>query len=83
MFYYRYFHKQRFDCFSAFVSALCLAKGQSVPQTVEDVEFTDFNNGDGGNYQLMPNSPYKNKGTDGMDLGADIVTINANLANVE
>ncbi|MGB6386084.1 MAG: hypothetical protein WBD25_20270 [Terriglobales bacterium] len=58
-------------------------KGNLFPQTVEDVEFTDFNNGDGGNYQLMPNSPYKNKGTDGMDLGADIVTINANLANVE
>ena len=53
------------------------------PQTVDDVDFTSFNNGDGGNYELLPNSPYKNKGTDGMDLGADIVTINANLANVE
>jgi hypothetical protein len=57
--------------------------GNLFPQTVDDVDFTNFNNGDGGNYELLPNSPYKNKGTDGMDLGADIVTINANLANVE
>jgi hypothetical protein len=57
--------------------------GNLFPQTVEDVDFTNFNNGDGGNYELLPNSPYKNKGTDGMDLGADIVTINADLANVE
>jgi hypothetical protein len=53
------------------------------PKTVADVEFTDFNNGDGGNYELLPGSPYKNKGTDGKDLGADIVGLNAALANVE
>lgn len=58
-------------------------KGNMFPQTVEDVDFTNFNNGDGGDYELLPSSPYKNKGTDGMDLGADIVTINADLANVE
>jgi hypothetical protein len=53
------------------------------PQTINDVGFTNYNNGDGGNYELLPNSPYKNKGTDGMDLGADIVGLNAALANVE
>jgi len=53
------------------------------PQTVDDVGFTDFNNGDGGNYELMPKSPYKNKSTDGKDLGADIVGLNTALANVE
>jgi hypothetical protein len=53
------------------------------PQTVEDVDFTNFNNGDDGNYELLSNSPYKNKGTDGKDLGADISAINAALANVE
>lgn len=58
-------------------------KGNMFPQTVEDVDFTNFNNGDGGDYELLPSSPYKNKGTDGMDLGADIVTINSDLANVE
>jgi hypothetical protein len=53
------------------------------PQTVEDVGFTNFNGGDGGNYALLPSSPYKNKGTDGKDLGADIVGLAAALANVE
>ena len=53
------------------------------PATIADVSFTDFNNGDGGNYQLQSNSPYKNKGTDGKDLGADIVGLNQALANVE
>jgi hypothetical protein len=52
-------------------------------QTIKDVGFTNFNNGNGGNYELLPGSPYKNKGTDGKDLGADIVGLNAVLANVE
>jgi hypothetical protein len=44
---------------------------------------TQFNNGVGGNYQLQPNSPYKNAGTDGRDLGADIAGLDAALAGVE
>jgi hypothetical protein len=53
------------------------------PQTIPDVQFVNYNNGNGGNYQLQTHSPYKNKGTDGKDLGADIVGLNAALANVE
>jgi hypothetical protein len=53
------------------------------PQTANDVGFVNFNNGNGGNYELQSSSPYKNKGTDGKDLGADIVGLNAALANVE
>jgi hypothetical protein len=53
------------------------------PQTVEDVAFISFNNGNGGNYELEQNSPYKSKGADAKDLGADIVGLNAALANVE
>jgi hypothetical protein len=53
------------------------------PQTAIDVGFVNYNNGDGGNYELQSNSPYKNKGTDGKDLGADVVGLNAALANVE
>jgi hypothetical protein len=53
------------------------------PQTVDDVQFTSYNNGNGGNYELLPSSPYKNMGTDGKDLGADIVGLNQALANVE
>ena len=53
------------------------------PQTIDDVGFTSFSNGNGGNYELQSSSPYKYKGTDGKDLGADIVGLNAALANVE
>jgi hypothetical protein len=53
------------------------------PQTINDVGFTNFSNGNGGNYELLSNSLYKNKATDGEDLGADIVGLNAALANVE
>ena len=53
------------------------------PQTINDVQFTSFSNGNGGNYELLSGSPYENKATDGKDLGADIVGLNAALANVE
>ncbi len=53
------------------------------PATIDDVVFFNFDNGNGGNYELQSASPYKNKGTDGKDLGADIVGLNAALANVE
>ncbi|MBZ5612736.1 MAG: Ig domain-containing protein [Acidobacteriia bacterium] len=53
------------------------------PATIGDAGFVNFNNGNGGNYELQSGSPYKNKGTDGKDLGADIVGLNAALANVE
>jgi hypothetical protein len=53
------------------------------PQTVNDAGFVNYNNGDGGNYELQSNSPYRNKGSDGKDLGADIVGLNEALANVE
>jgi Putative Ig domain len=53
------------------------------PATVNDAGLVNFNNGNGGNYELQSSSSYKNKGTDGKDLGADIVGLNAALANVE
>jgi hypothetical protein len=53
------------------------------PATVDDVGFTNFSEGNGGNYELLSNSTYKNQGTDGKDLGADIVGLNEALANVE
>ena len=53
------------------------------PSTVDEVQFVNYNNGNGGNYELQPSSPYKNMGTDGKDLGADIVTLNQALASVE
>jgi hypothetical protein len=52
-------------------------------KTMDDVGFTNYNDGNGGNYELLPSSPYKDQGTDGKDLGADIVGLNQALANVE
>lgn len=57
--------------------------GNLFPDTTEAAGFVNYNNGNGGNYALLPSSPYKNKGTDGKDLGADIVGLNAALAGVE
>ena len=57
--------------------------GNYFPATPADVQFANFNNGNGGNYQLLSSSPYKNMGTDGKDLGADIPGLNAALAGVE
>jgi len=53
------------------------------PATPDDVRFVNYNGGNGGNYQLQSNSPYKNAGSDGKDLGADIVGLQAALAGVE
>jgi hypothetical protein len=32
----------------------------------------NFNNGNGGDYHLLKTSPFKNAGSDGKDLGADL-----------
>ena len=53
------------------------------PPTPQYVQFVNYNNGNGGDYQLEPTSPYKNAGSDGKDLGADIVGLQAALAGVE
>ena len=50
---------------------------------VNNAGFVEYADGNGGNYELQPGSPYKNTGSDGKDLGADIVGLNAMLANVE
>jgi hypothetical protein len=42
------------------------------------VQFVDFAN---GNYALAASSPYKNAGTDGKDIGADIAGLNAATAS--
>lgn len=45
----------------------------------DNVGFIDYNN---GNYQLSNNSPYKNAGTDGKDIGADFYVLNNNISKV-
>jgi hypothetical protein len=47
------------------------------------VQFVNYNGGNGGDYHLQPSSPYKGKGTDGKDLGADVDAIRSATAGVE
>jgi len=47
------------------------------PLTMASVLFADLA---GGNYRLLPSSPYKNAGTDRKDIGADIAAIEAAVA---
>ena len=51
--------------------------------SLEAVGFIHYQEGGGGNYQLHANSPFSNKGSDGRDLGADILGLQAALADVE
>ena len=53
------------------------------PPDAKGVHFTKYVPGGEGNYELQPDSPYKHLGTDGRDLGADIVGLDAALTGVE
>ena len=52
------------------------------PANTDVVQFVNYNNGKGGDYQLLPTSPYKNAGTDGRDLGADVTAVMAAINGV-
>ena len=56
--------------------------GNFLQPTAAAAGFVNFNGGNGGNYQLLPSSPYKSAATDGTDLGADISRIQSLTANV-
>jgi hypothetical protein len=53
------------------------------PKSVKAVQFVNFNNGIDGNYQLLSTSPYRNAGSDGKDLGADIEQVVSATAGVQ
>jgi len=53
------------------------------PTTAAAVGFVSYRNGKGGDYHLQSTSPYKNAGTDGKDLGADMDALEAALAGVQ
>src|SRR5215469_1379270 len=55
--------------------------GNYFPRSASTVQFVNFNGGIGGDYHLLTTSPYKNAGSDGKDLGADIDAILAATAN--
>jgi len=46
------------------------------------VQFVNYNNAHGGNYQLLSSSPYKNAASDGKDIGADISALQAAISGV-
>ena len=52
------------------------------PATVSQVQFVNYNNGNGGDYHLQSTSPYKGTGTDRKDLGADVNAIEAATTGV-
>lgn len=53
------------------------------PSTAAAVQFVDYANGRNGDYHLRPSSPYRGKGTDGKDIGANIDSIRAATLGVE
>jgi hypothetical protein len=57
--------------------------GNFFPLTASSVQFVNYNGGNGGDYHLLASSPYKNAGTDGKDLGADVSALNAAIAGVK
>jgi len=57
--------------------------GNFFPATTAAVQFVNYNGGNGGDYHLQPSSPYKNRGSDGKDIGADVDAIDSAIAGVE
>ena len=58
-------------------------EGNLFAPTIQDVRFVRSRSSMAGPYRLQANSPYKNRGTDGKDIGADIVGLNEALKGVE
>jgi hypothetical protein len=53
------------------------------PASSAAVRFVNYNGGIGGDYHLQPSSPYKGKGTDGKDVGADVDAIHSAINGAE
>jgi hypothetical protein len=56
--------------------------GNYFPANAAAVNFVNYNNGNGGDYHLLPSSPYHNAATDGKDIGADVNAVMQATANV-
>jgi hypothetical protein len=52
------------------------------PGSMAAIQFVNYNGGSGGDYHLQPSSPYKGKGTDRKDIGADMDAVNSAVAGV-
>jgi hypothetical protein len=56
--------------------------GQFIGASAANVQFVNYNRGNGGDYRLQATSPYKGAGTDGKDIGADAATVYSRTAGV-
>jgi hypothetical protein len=59
-----------------------LPSGNFEAPTSEALGFVNFNNGNGGDYHLIPTSPLRNTSLDGKDPGADIDGLQTATAGV-
>jgi hypothetical protein len=50
--------------------------------SADTVGFVNYNEGNGGDYHLLPSSPLKGAASDGTDLGADVDAVLSALSNV-
>jgi hypothetical protein len=57
--------------------------GNYSPEDTATLQFADYKGGSGGDYHLLPSSPYKGAATDGTDLGANIDSVNQAIARVD
>lgn len=53
------------------------------PESQSSVDFVNYANGNGGDYRLQSRSRFKNAGSDGKDLGADIYALEGATSGAE
>ena len=58
-------------------------RGNSSPKRPRDIGFTNYNNGDRGDYRLLNESHFRGAGSDGKDLGADVDAVTRAIAGVQ
>jgi len=58
-------------------------RGNSFPKHPRDVGFTNYNDANQGDYQLLKESRLRGAGADGKDLGADMDAVNLATAGVQ
>ncbi|HLW87261.1 MAG TPA: hypothetical protein VKR57_02135 [Terriglobales bacterium] len=58
-------------------------RGNNFPKTLRDVGFTNYSDGSGSDYHLSKQSRFRNGGTDGKDLGADVDAVTRATAGAQ
>jgi len=79
----RCFSSSQFTSNALIGPQLAWPAGNMYPATAAAVHFTNYKGGNGGDYTLLSSSPFKNAGTDGLDLGANIKLLNQAISGAE